>query len=71
MHPAITSRPGYIVTQTLKPTQKSINWQSNVAQSVGYPLDVYRVTNSSQIQNSKEINILFLFKKYNNRIGHI
>jgi hypothetical protein len=57
MHPAITSRPGYIVTQTLKPMQNLINLQSNVTQSVDYPLDVHRVINSSHIHNSKEINI--------------
>jgi len=59
MHPAITSRPGYVASQTLKPMQKSINWQSNVAQFVYYPLDVNRITNTSHIQISKEINILY------------
>jgi len=55
MHLAIPSSPGYIVTHTLKPMQKLINWQSNVTQSVDYPLDVHRVTNSCHNQNSKEI----------------
>jgi hypothetical protein len=64
MHPATTSSPGYIVTHTLKPMQKLINWQSNVTQSVEYPLDVHRVTKGGHNQKSNEIKKKVKWSRY-------